>query len=96
MANSEIIEILKKHRDDLRAEGVSHIGLFGSFARGTETPQSDIDLVADFEERVSLVDIVRIEGKLARLLGRRVDLVEGRAVAARARSSMTRDRINAF
>lgn len=52
--------------------------VFGSFARGEETPASDLDLLVDYDHSVSisLLDIVRYKLELQKILGRDVDLVE--------------------
>lgn len=41
---------LKKHKGILRTYGVKTIGLFGSFVRGDQNDQSDIDFLVDFDE----------------------------------------------
>ncbi|MGL4634549.1 MAG: nucleotidyltransferase family protein [Beijerinckiaceae bacterium] len=51
------------------------VSVFGSFVRGEQTDQSDIDVLAEkTRERVSLFDIINAEKSLAQHLGRRVDL----------------------
>lgn len=52
------------------------IYLFGSHARGTSAPDSDVDLGVLPERRVSLPEILRLEGQFERSLGRKVDLVD--------------------
>lgn len=70
---------LRKHRDEViavvRRYGLENVRVFGSVARGDETADSDIDLVADPSRVISLMDYAAIENKLADLLGVRVDLV---------------------
>ena len=51
------------------------LAVFGSFANGTATEDSDLDLLVRFEGRVSLLDLVRVERELSELLGQKVDLV---------------------
>jgi uncharacterized protein len=51
LSDREIIEILRQDKEFLRNDfGVINIGLFGSFAKGTQKIDSDIDLLVDFEE----------------------------------------------
>ena len=52
--------------------------VFGSFARGEETPESDLDLLVEYDHSssVSLLDIIRYKKNLEKLIGREVDLVE--------------------
>lgn len=51
MTNKEILEILRKEKRYLRENfGLLSIGLFGSYARGTERPDSDIDVLVELTE----------------------------------------------
>lgn len=58
-----------------KANDVAFLGVFGSYARGEETPESDVDLLVRFAKGKSLLDLVRIERELSEQIGRRVDLV---------------------
>ncbi|WP_319508198.1 nucleotidyltransferase family protein [uncultured Methanolobus sp.] len=58
-----------------RQNDISFLGLFGSFSRGEQTPNSDIDLLVSFSRGKSLIDHIRIENDLETLLGTKVDLV---------------------
>ncbi len=60
---------------------VSMIGLFGSVARGEDTPQSDLDLMIRFSKPKSLLAIVRLERELSQALGKKVDLQTEAAVS---------------
>lgn len=51
------------------------IGIFGSYARMEETPDSDIDILVKFKETLSLLDIAKIHRELSQLLGIDVDVV---------------------
>jgi predicted nucleotidyltransferase len=55
--------------------GPERIGLFGSFARGEEQPESDIDILVKFKETISLLDLVRIHNELSLRLGKKIDLI---------------------
>ena len=46
----DIIDVINHHESHLRSLGVRRIGLFGSFVRGEQTPDSDIDLLVEFEQ----------------------------------------------
>ena len=54
---------------------VKEIGIFGSYVRGEQNPQSDLDVLIDFEEYPSLLEFVGIEDELSERLGLKVDLV---------------------
>ena len=65
-------------RHHLLAPGLnpaSRVRPFGSAARGEDRPDSDIDLLVDFDEDSSLFDPVRMSRELEALLGRAVGVV---------------------
>ena len=68
--------------------------VFGSFARGEETPGSDLDLLVDYDpsSNVSLLDIIRYKKKLEIVIGRDVDLVENGYLKPFAVPSADRDK----
>jgi predicted nucleotidyltransferase len=78
MNREQVIAMLRQHESELKAAGVVRLSLFGSTARGDRRPDSDIDLLAAFDEtrRISLLDVAGIEIQLSELLGQTVDLVE--------------------
>lgn len=51
------------------------IGLFGSYARGEDSQDSDIDILVSFKSAPSLLDLARIHRELTGILGKRVDLI---------------------
>lgn len=59
----------------LRLSSVRRALLFGSHASGTQTAQSDVDLLVSYEKPISLLKAVALERALTEALGRRVDLV---------------------
>ena len=77
-----------------RSELVSRVWVFGSFARGEETTDSDLDLLVDFDsaQEVSLLDILRQKRDLESLIGRKVDIVENGFLKPFAVPSAERDK----
>jgi len=61
--------------------GVRKIGLFGSYARGEERTDSDLDVLVEFEKRKSLLTLVRIERELSEHIGVKVDLLTEQAIS---------------
>ena len=55
--------------------GIRRVRLFGSVARGEDRPESDVDVLIEFEPGRSLLDQVGFRQDLEELLGRRVDVV---------------------
>jgi predicted nucleotidyltransferase len=76
MDRERILAILRKHATELNAAGVAHLRVFGSVARGEASPESDVDLLADFEpsKRLTLVTLGALEVRMEELLGVSVDL----------------------
>jgi len=70
----KIISLIKKH-------GAKKIAVFGSYARGEEKPKSDIDILVEFSERKSLLDLVGIEQELSDTLGIKVDLLTEKSIS---------------
>lgn len=59
MKRDDIIRTIQAHESDIRAEGVAHLALFGSRARGDERADSDLDILLDVqpESRFSLLNL---------------------------------------
>ncbi len=58
----------------------SNVRVFGSVARGTDTTNSDLDLLVDLDPHVGLIGLIGLERELAELLGRPVDVVPVRSL----------------
>jgi predicted nucleotidyltransferase len=98
MNREEVIAALRAHEPELKAAGVTRLWLFGSTARGDRRPDSDIDLLAAFDEtsRISLLDVAGIEIRLGELLGQAVDLIEEGTLKPRVRRSVEAEAVRAF
>lgn len=71
----EVRDILSQHKEELRARfGVRRLGIFGSYARGENSPVSDVDILVEVEHPVGW-EIVDLHRYLEDLLGLKVDLV---------------------
>ena len=98
MTPEAVIIALRAHEPELRAAGVTRLSMFGSTARGEARPDSDIDLLAAFDEarNLSLLDVIRIENQIADLLGQAVDLIEEGTLKPHVRRSVERATLRAF
>ena len=76
-----ILSIAKRH-------GVNNVRLFGSFARGDQRPESDIDLLVRFNDSASIIDAIDFKLDLEEALRRKVDVVDEGGL-----SNYLRDRI---
>ena len=79
---AQLLAQLRPLLPDLRERyGVRSLGIFGSYVRGEQQPDSDLDLLVEFDDRaLSLLDFIRVENELSDLLNLKVDLVEKRAL----------------
>lgn len=72
-------EILAEHRKEAleiaRSHKVTNVRVFGSVARGEDTPDSDIDLFVDLEPGATLFDLAELRLDMVELLGVEVDVV---------------------
>lgn len=79
--------------DYLRTQPVQKAWLFGSFARGEETPLSDVDLLVQYDkEGVSLLKHAAMICELEKLLDRPVDIVQEKMLRPRVRENVIQDR----
>jgi len=71
----KVIEILRNHEQEIKERfAVRRIGIFGSFIRGEEKEESDIDILVDFEQP-TFRNFMNLAFFLKDLFGRRVDLL---------------------
>ena len=79
--------------DYFKTQPVLKAWIFGSFARGEETPQSDVDILVVLDPNSPIgLEFFGMYEDLKELLGRKVDLVTDRSLAPFARESVERDR----
>ncbi|MGO8805069.1 MAG: nucleotidyltransferase family protein [Candidatus Bathyarchaeia archaeon] len=93
----EIKGTLAKHKQELRRDfGVKQIGVFGSYVRGEQKKQSDIDLLVEFEEpsNLTLLDFIRLENSLSEMLGVKVDLIEKQTLKPRMGKHILEEVVN--
>ncbi|MDP4039909.1 MAG: nucleotidyltransferase domain-containing protein [Candidatus Pacearchaeota archaeon] len=71
--NKEINKIKGKIISVLKKYGVKKAGIFGSYARGEQKKNSDVDILIDFDG--SLLDLVEMEMEIKKVLKKKVDLL---------------------
>ncbi len=78
----DIFKMLDENRTQLRALGVKRLGLFGSFVRGRQRADSDVDMLVEFEPGQKTFDhFMELAFLLEDLLGRSVELVTPEALS---------------
>ena len=67
-------ELREKVEGAMRRRGVVRASVFGSVARGEETPDSDVDFLVEFEDGRTLLDLSGLRLDLSEILDRDVDV----------------------
>ena len=98
MNTQDAIATLRLYESALRARGVAHAAVFGSVARGDNRPDSDLDILVEFEPGAegTIYDYVRFKEYIAGLFGIPVDVIDRAALKPHLRAPATRDAVNAF
>ena len=84
--------MLQTIRDYFATQPVQRAWLFGSYARGEEREDSDVDILVDFDDTVSLLGHARMMNELQDLLHKDVDLVAEGTLLPFAEKSANRDK----
>jgi len=88
----EITRELAAVKPELEAEfPIRKLGVFGSYARGEQRSESDLDILVEFSEPVTLFDLVRLENELTTQLGVDVDLVTRKSLKPGIEARVTDD-----
>ncbi len=93
-----LIRRLVSLKPELNAEGVSHLALFGSRARGDHSSQSDIDLLLEVEpaSRFSILNLVGVEQIVEREIGMTANAFMRRSLGSEFKTSIEDDVIEVF
>ena len=95
MNRSQILKLLEQHKDELTNRyGVTDLALFGSTARDTARPDSDVDILITFDGPANSARYFGTQFYLEDLLGRPVDLVTNKALRPELRPYINRDAVH--
>ena len=82
--NDHLPSLVESHRETILSiaskHGVKNLRVFGSFARGEAKNDSDLDLLVEMETNRSLLDRIGFLQDIEDLLGRKVDVVNEKAL----------------
>ncbi|SRR6266404_3339036 len=90
----EILSALGANEARIKGFGARSLSLFGSSARGEDTPQSDLDFVVEFEKK-SFDSYMDLKLFLEELFDRPVDLILADGIKPRLRATILREAIHA-
>ncbi len=76
VTKENILALVERNKDKVKSLGVKRLGLFGSFVRGEQRPDSDIDVLVEFRSGKKTFDnFMQLSFLLEDLFKRRVELV---------------------
>lgn len=93
MTRDQVVDLLRDHRQDLARLHVKVLALFGSLARNEARPDSDVDVLVEFDGEPTFDRFMELKFFLEDLLRRRVDLVTRAALKPRMRSTVDREAV---
>ena len=98
MEKRDLADAIHALRPSLEAEGVAHIALFGSRARGTHRPDSDIDILVEVAEntRFSVLNLIGVEHLVHDATGLAANAVMRRSLTSSMKAEASRDAVEIF
>ncbi len=90
---NSISQLIQSHRDDLCQRGVKTLAVLGSVARVENTPDSDLDILVEFDRPVGLFEFIRLKYYLESLTACNVDLVTRDAIRPAMRENIIKEAI---
>ena len=95
MRLDDVKNALASHKAELKEKGVKSLAIFGSVARGDAGPESDVDLLIEFDRSIGLFHFSRVKDFLGDLLeGAQVDLVMREAVYEELKEDIFEEAVN--
>ncbi|HHT9113666.1 MAG: nucleotidyltransferase family protein [Planctomycetes bacterium] len=78
----DILSVIRQNQEKIKALGVKKLGLFGSFTRGEQNAESDIDLLVEFEQdKKTFNNFIQLSFLLEEILQRSVELVTAESLS---------------
>lgn len=88
MNTQTLNDIKQKALPILKKAGVTRSALFGSYVRGEQTNDSDIDILVDLPKHATLIDLVGLQLALEEKLNKKVDIVEYTGIKPRIKDTI--------
>ena len=91
MERDQVISLLSKQRSRIDQLGVKSLSIFGSTARGESQPESDVDILVEFEGKATFDRYMELKFLLEDLLETRIDLVTRKALRPEMRARVEKE-----
>lgn len=90
----EIKKKLGEHKAELKDEyNLKEIAIFGSYIHNTQTSSSDVDILVEFSQPIGLIKLIKLEEKLEKILGLKVDLVPKKGIKVDLKDSILKEAV---
>ncbi|MHB1679174.1 MAG: nucleotidyltransferase family protein [bacterium] len=93
---NEIESILRKHKKELKEKYyISEIGIFGSYVRGEQNENSDVDILVEFYPKsvISLLDVSSLKNYISDLLHMKVDVIHKKDIRIELKKNILNEAI---
>jgi uncharacterized protein len=94
MQRDEVLITLAQHRAALKTLGVLSLAVFGSVARDEASPESDVDIVVEWEPPITFDRYMEVKFYLEDQLGTKVDLVSWKSLKSSIRALVEQEAIS--
>lgn len=94
--NKEIKKIEQEIRPILEKHQVKKASIFGSFARGENNKNSDIDILVELKRGKTLIDLIDLEMDIEKKVKRKIDLITFKSVNPLIRKNILRDEVKIY
>lgn len=80
-----------KIRRICQESNISYLGMYGSYARDEASEDSDLDLVAEFNQPIDLIDLIQAQHRFEDALGKKVDLITKSGMSPKIKPYIKKD-----
>ncbi|MDY6868741.1 MAG: nucleotidyltransferase family protein [Chloroflexota bacterium] len=92
--DQHLLDVLDEHREEIKKKfSVKSLAVFGSVLRGTAGPDSDIDILVQYQQVPGLFGFLDLKQYLESIVGRPVDLVTENALKRQLRDRIIREAV---
>ena len=91
--NKAITNIKEKVVPVLKEYKVTKAGIFGSYARGEQNKESDVDILINVDEGIDLIDLIQLRTRLQKATKKKIDLVQYDTIRKELRKSILNEEV---
>ncbi len=94
--STEILEIQKRISPILKKYKVKRSSIFGSYARGENNIDSDLDLLVDLKDGKTYFDLIALEDEIEKALNKKIDLLTFNSINPLLKENILKDEIKIY